>query len=120
MVRIMLGTKPSLPWTTSRRFLALLVADAGSIALKRDMTNSYTFGFPTIGSGFHFQDHFQFDRGAERQARNTKDKARRNGLFAEDISKQLRRGIGDLGVLRELRRCGDVHAQPHDAAHAVQ
>src|SRR5262245_17280046 len=74
----------------------------------------------TAGSVLHFQDDFQFDRRTEWQARNTKDKARRDGLVAEDISKQLRRGIGDLRVLRELRRRGDVHPQPHDVAHAVE
>ena len=35
-------------------------------------------------------------------------------------SQLLRRHIGDLRVLSELRRGGDVHAEPHDVAHAVQ
>jgi RNA polymerase sigma-70 factor (ECF subfamily) len=50
-----------------------------------------------VESGLHFQDDFQFDRRAEWQARNTKDKARRDGFFTEDISKQLRRDIGTFG-----------------------
>ena len=40
--------------------------------------------------------------------------------IAEDVAEQLRGGIGNLGVLRELRCCGDVHAEPDDAAHAGQ
>jgi hypothetical protein len=48
---------------------------------------------------------------------NTSAKRR---LFAEDISNQLRRRIGDLRVLSELRRRGNVHDEPHDVAHAVQ
>src|SRR5262249_17735439 len=71
-------------------------------------------------SGRHFQDDFQFDGRTEWKTRDTKDEARRDGLVAEDISKQLRRRIGDLGVLRELRRRGDVHAEPDDVTHAVQ
>src|SRR5207249_2266638 len=51
-----------------------------------------------LGSGFHIQDDFQFDRRTEWQARNTNDKARRDRLFAENISEQLRRGISDLRV----------------------
>src|ERR1700752_2380115 len=62
-----------------------------------------------VGSGLHFQDDFQFDRRTEWKARDTKDQARRDSLFAEDVSKQLRRRIGDLRVFGELRRCGDVH-----------
>jgi hypothetical protein len=73
-----------------------------------------------VGSGPHFQDDFQFDRRTEWQARDTKDKARRDGLVAEDISNRLRRSIGDLRVLRELSRRGDVHAEPDEAAHTVQ
>ena len=44
---------------------------------------------PPVGSGLHFHDDFQFDRRTEWKARGTKDNARRDGLFAEDISKQL-------------------------------
>ena len=67
-----------------------------------------------------FEDDFQFDRRTEGKARDAEDEARGDGLFAEDIPKQLRRRIGDLRMLRELGRRGDVHAEPHDAAHAVE
>src|SRR5882724_13575612 len=73
-----------------------------------------------VGSGLHFQDDFQFDRRTEWKARDPQDQTRRDGLLAEDVSKHLRGRIGDLRVLRELRRRGDVHAEPHDVAHAVQ
>jgi hypothetical protein len=73
-----------------------------------------------IGSGLHFQDDCQFDGRTEWKARDTKDKARRDRLLAEDISKQLRRRIGDLRVLSKLRHRGDIHAEPHDVAHAVR
>jgi hypothetical protein len=46
----------------------------------------------------HLENDFQLDRGAEWKACYAKDKARRDGLVAEDISKQLRRRIGDLRV----------------------
>src|SRR5262249_22241775 len=62
-----------------------------------------------VGLGLHFQDDFQFDRRTEWKARDTKDKARREGLFAEDISEQLRRRIGHIRVIGELRRGGHVH-----------
>src|SRR6516165_2641314 len=75
---------------------------------------------PDSSSGLDFQDHLQFDRRTERKACNTKDEARRDGLLAEDIAKQLRCRIGDLWVLRELRRRGDIHPEPDDTAHAVQ
>jgi len=74
----------------------------------------------SVGSVLHFQDDFQLYRRTEWKARNTKDKALRDGLFAEDISKQLRCSISDFRVLSELRRRGDAHAEPHDVAHAVQ
>src|SRR5262249_34943015 len=98
---------------TRSRFLAAVILRDHVIYLRESSSSP-------VGSGLHFQDDFQFDRRTEWQARNTKDKARRDGPFAEDVSKQPRRGIGDLWVLRELRRRGDVHAEPHDAAHAVQ
>jgi hypothetical protein len=41
-------------------------------------------------------------------------------FFAEDISKQLRRRICDLRVVGKLGRRGDLNAEPHDVAHAVQ
>lgn len=70
--------------------------------------------------GLHFEDDLQFDRRAKWQTRDTKDETRRDGLLAEYISKQLRCRIGDFRVLGELRRCGDVHAESHDAAHAFE
>ena len=60
------------------------------------------------GSRLHFQYDFQFDRRTEGKARDTNDQARRDGLFAEDISKQLRRRIGDLRVFGEFGRRGDA------------
>src|SRR5436853_2629131 len=66
------------------------------------------------GSGPDFQDDFQFDRRTERKAGHTKYQSRRNSPFAEDISQQLRRRIGDLWMLGEFRRRGNVHAESHD------
>src|SRR5260370_31752491 len=57
-----------------------------------------------VGSGLHFEDDFQFDRRTEWKARDSKDKPRRDGLFAENIPKQLRRRIGNLRVFSDLRR----------------
>src|SRR5262249_12165845 len=122
----MFGTRPSLAFTASTRSLALPAADSGEIALKRDTGSLSRSDHPqgdhathlrersssAVGSGLHFQDDFQFHGRTEWQARHTNDKARRDGLFAEDVSEQLRRGIGDLWVLSELRRRGDVHAEP--------
>ena len=56
--------------------------------------------------GLHFDDDFQFDRRAEWKARDANDKARRDGLIAEDIAEQLRRRVGDLRVLGELSAVG--------------
>ena len=42
--------------------------------------------FAPVGSGLHFEDDFQFHRRTEWQTGNTKDKARRDGLFTECVS----------------------------------
>src|SRR5262245_15948484 len=99
----MFGTMPSRAFTASSRSLALPAADSGEMVLKRD---TVTLARSRLGSGHHFQDDFQLDWRTERQARHTEDKARRGGLLAEDVAKQFRCGVGDLRVLRELRRRG--------------
>src|SRR5450432_4191805 len=83
-------------------------------------TGTVSWLLSSESSRLHFQDDFQFDRRTEWKAGDTKDKARRDGLFAEDVSKQLGGGVGDLGVLGELGRCGDVDAEPDDVADAVE
>jgi hypothetical protein len=53
---------------------------------------------PTVGSGLHFEDDFEFDRRTKWKSRHTTDEARRDGLVAEDAANQLRRRVGRLST----------------------
>src|SRR3954465_2503029 len=68
----------------------------------------------------HLEDHFQLDRGAERQASDAVHQAARVLVFAENILQQLRRGVGDHRLIADVARRGYRPAGPPDPRNLVE
>jgi len=67
-----------------------------------------------------FEDDIEFDRHSERKAGNSDDRSNRCSFDPKDISKEIRDGIRDPGLLEEVAVCRDEHSQPHHARHSIE
>ncbi len=66
------------------------------------------------------ENDLQFDRGAERKARDAIHHASRVLLFAEDLLQELRSAIGDFRLIADITGRRDEHAEPDDPRHSIE
>jgi hypothetical protein len=68
----------------------------------------------------HFENEFQLDRRAERQAGNSVHQAAGVLVFSEDVLQQLGRTVSNFGLVAEISRSCHHNAQPDDARHSIE
>ena len=71
-------------------------------------------------SSLDFDDEFNLDRQAKRQACNAEHDAAGELILSEDLEQQLGRSIRDFRMVSEITLGGDVDAKVCDGLYLVQ